>query len=587
MVGFSQNKNINLEGEDKINERLIESEFNHSNDNSSFNLDNTNCNINSNYRNINFQNPNLKINQTKTDTLVPNRENNDCNIKGLNKEGNCEQDKNLGDTFNDKDYELMNKSNSFLDISCDSRAPKTIKFRTIILKISGIAFPAMLFYLLVILMETINLIFIGIKYKNNKDMAESISAANLYINCTLFAITMGLISGMDSLCSNAFALKKYYLMGLYYHRARIVTYGVTFLIVIIHIFTAKYVLHLFKLSDKVISDAIKYLYYMLVYSFFDVQSTVNLRLMNVLRKAHISFYILLICILLHPLWNYIFIIYLDWEIVGSAIAFCIGRSILCILSTLYLWFFHPIPEANFSINRKCFTGLFDFLKFSSGSLLLMCAEWWPYEILTYMASLMTEIEYNVHIFSAQINSLIFSLPIGISFATTIYISDYIVKCEVKLVKKAAIYITIFAACCSLIVSITLFFLKSQILKIYTQNTEILYEGKGVILYLCFTQFFDMIQYTFSSILRGLGKQTQASLMTFIQFYFVMMTLAWFFGFYLNMGVYGIWRAILIGNSSVGLLYFLMLVCISWEKIKEETIKRLENDQKNSLTNEGN
>ncbi len=488
------------------------------------------------------------------------------------------------DIFIDKDKESGASDKSFLDKSYENTYPKVLSYLTFIRKLSAIAFPAMLFYLFVILMQAINLIFIGIKY-NSKEMAESISSSNLYINCTLFAIIMGLISGMDTLCSNAYAVKKYYLMGLYVHRARIVTYIVTLIIVIIHIFTAKYVLELFRFNEKVKSDSILYTYYSLIYVFFDVQSAINLRLLNVLRKAHISFIILFICISVHPLWNYIFILNLDWGIEGSAIAFTLGRIVLCILTTAYLWIWHPVPESNFWINKRCFYELGSYLKFSAGSTILMCAEWWPFELLTFMASFMNEIEYNAHVYCAELNSLIFSLPVGISLATTIYISDYITKCDINVVKKVAVYSTIFGFCCSIVVSFTLFLTKSSILRMFTKNEEILSKGEEIILLICFTHLLDMIQFTFSSILRGLGKQTLASVMSVFQFYVVMLSLAYFFGMYMNMGVTGIWLAILIGFLIAVLLYFLTLLYIDWDKVKEETVNRLENDQKVLLLDE--
>jgi MATE family multidrug resistance protein len=457
--------------------------------------------------------------------------------------------------------------------------PKDLKFWAFVNKLNKIAFPSVLFYLFVILMQTINLIFIRIKYNNN-EMGQSIGASNLYINCTLFAVLMGLLSGMDTLCANALAVKKYYLMGLYFHRARIITYGICILIVIIHIFTAKYVIDLFDLKESVKRDAVTYLYYSLIYVFFDVQSAIILRYLNVTRKAHVSFIILFICILFHPLWNLIFINWLDWGIIGSALAFITGRLFQCILLTTYICLYPPVPEASFWINSKCFLGLFEYFKFSLGSLILMCAEWWPFEILTYLSTKMSSLDYNIHIYAAQLNSLLFSLSVGIGFATTIYISEYIAKNSVKVTKKAAKICLTYAFMLVSIVSLIVFCLKGKILEIFTTDKAILEKGENIILLLSFSSFFDCCQYTLSSILRGLGKQSQASIMTIIQFYIIMMTLAYVFGIVLKMGVLGIWIAILIGNFVAFCLYLLMLSCIvNWEDVKEETLKRLNNDNK--------
>lgn len=459
---------------------------------------------------------------------------------------------------------------------------KKIKYIEFFKKLSIIAFPTMLFYLFSHLMQTINLIFIRIKY-NNDEMSQAIGASNLYMNCTLFAVVFGFIIGIDTLCSNAYSVKKYYLMGLYYHRARIVTYIVASVIVILHIFTAHYMIGFFNLKKSVLDDALKYLYYSLIYVFFEVQSILNLRFMNVLRKSHVSLICLLICIFFHPLWNYIFLIWLDLGIMGSAICYIAGRFLLCFTTTLYLWIFKPLPEASFWINKKCFMGIWSYWKYAAANAVLVCAEWWPFEILAYMSTYMTEIDYNIHIYIQQLYSLFSSSSIGISFAVTVYVSDYIAKSSVRLTKRIAFISFIFSIITGAFLNLVLFCIKGCILKIFTTNEQLLNKGEPAVLLLSFTVFFRNVQYSLLSVLRGLSRQSSASILTVFQYYLVMITLAYVFGIQLKMGVSGFWLSILIGNFFAMLLYLLMLTCIiNWEKVKEETLERLNNDNKVTL-----
>jgi MATE family multidrug resistance protein len=275
--------------------------------------------------------------------------------------------------------------------------------------------------------------------------------------------------------------------------------------------------------------------------------------------------------------------WLDMGITGCALSFISGRFLLCLITTLYLWKYPPEQAANFWINKKCFFGLWDYLKFTFGSAILMCAEWWPFEILTYMSTYISDLDYNVNIYIEQLSALFFSLSVGISFAVTVYISDYIAKYTVEMTKRISYISTIYALILGGILSLFIFFSKGFMLKLFTTNEDLLSKGEPVMLVLSFVIFFKNLQYTFSSILRGLGKQTEASILSIVIFYFVMMTLAYIFGIHLKMGVFGIWLAILIGNILASIVFLIMLVfIINWEKVKEETLLRLQNDNKINL-----
>ena len=48
---------------------------------------------------------------------------------------------------------------------------------------------------------------------------------SLYINTTGFFLGLGLLGGVDTLCSQAYGARSYYLMGLYANISRIVLLG--------------------------------------------------------------------------------------------------------------------------------------------------------------------------------------------------------------------------------------------------------------------------------------------------------------------------------------------------------------------------
>ena len=203
--------------------------------------------------------------------------------------------------------------------------------------VSSIAVPVVFFYLASLLQQTTNLQFIGNVY-DNKSMIESIGLVNVYLNCTLMSFYSGLIAGIETLCSNALAAKRYKLLGYYFQRARIVSYSVTTFLALFHWITIRFILKAFKMNAEVtryiyiyififnfIRYGCHYCYANLVFVFFDVQTASTMRLNNVIGKSYINLIVLLISLVFHPLWNYIFVVLMDLDVIGSAISYVITK----------------------------------------------------------------------------------------------------------------------------------------------------------------------------------------------------------------------------------------------------------------------
>ena len=437
-----------------------------------------------------------------------------------------------------------------------------------------IALPGTLFFICYAGMGVLNLIFIGQK-NNNDNMLKGMGISNLYLNCTLMAIVQGLLSGIDTLCSNAYSLKKYKLMGTYLNRARIIGYMATIILVTFHVFTVKDVLRLFNLNEEVLVYGCEYTYSILVYIVFDVQSMCNFRFLNVVRKSYVNFVILVAALILHPVWNYLFIIYLDMDVYGAGISYAISRLIVCVSSSIYLHFWNPVPESYFFFTRECFRGLWDFTRFSLGSMILFCAEWWAFEIQAFIAISIGEDDYAVHIILAQIASVICSISIGFSFATTILVGDYIVKTSIKNVKKAIVFSILLALASMCSVMLIVFFFKNDLIIMFIDIDTLIEKGTPIIPILCIYQLGDVMQGVLSAAMKGLRKQCTAVVLTLIQFYIIQTSMSYLFGKFLDWGVYGMWVGITIGTYCAVILYVITLISFDIKKIQIETITTLE------------
>jgi Na+-driven multidrug efflux pump len=107
--------------------------------------------------------------------------------------------------------------------------------------------------------------------------------------------------------------------------------------------------------------------------------------------------------------------------------------------------------------------------------------------------------------------------------------------------------------------------------------EVAEKATKALILLIVANVFDFIQTVFSFILRGLGKQLIGSLVAFINFCVVQISLSILFGIYFELGVFGIWMAESIGCFLCAVSFLVILLKLDFHKIQKEVLARLEKD----------
>jgi MATE family multidrug resistance protein len=127
--------------------------------------------------------------------------------------------------------------------------------------------------------------------------------------------------------------------------------------------------------------------------------------------------------------------------------------------------------------------------------------------------------------------------------------------------------------------ILLILFRNKIIGIFIDDEILNAKGAKLVVILAIAQIFDITYGVLACIYKGLGKQRQASIIAFFQFYILQNVLTYILGIQLNLGVFGIWFSILTGNLLATIIYLYFLTKFNFEKINKETTERLEKDQK--------
>jgi MATE family multidrug resistance protein len=448
-------------------------------------------------------------------------------------------------------------------------------------EIGVIVFPTMFFFIGVYLQQTINLMFIGHTYDkdNRKDALDGVGISHLYINCSLLSWVVGIISGFETLGSNAYGAKRYYLFGVYLHRSILIAYSITFTLFIFHFIFAVKILSLLGIDENTLVFVSQYIRIMMFFTLFDVGYGINFRYFNIISKSHINLIILIISVVLHPMWCYLFMVIFKFGVQGAAFSLIISQATNCVAGLAYIYIYQPLPESIFFFNKDSFNGWWEYLKIALPSAFLICAEWLAYEITAFIAIWIGKIDYTVHIILSSINLNLFTFPFGFGTVACIILGHSICKKSINYVKKYALIIFVTGIAVIMIANLIIYINRDSLLHLYIHDDEIVTKAKEVIPIVCFYTLADMAQNTMAGMFRGLGKQLIATKIAMFNFYVTLYIFAIYFGKVLNWGVYGLWAGMIVGYGVNACCYFYLLYTFDFNAIQREVLARLESDTK--------
>lgn len=455
----------------------------------------------------------------------------------------------------------------------------------IIKEISFLSLHITLFYLSSFLLQTINIAFIGNEFPDaaQKQYAiDAIGISNIYTNCSILSVLYGFISGLDILAANAYGASQYRLFGHYIHRAQLISYIAYVIFLIFHSLIALPILRLVNVKEEVLVYVGKYIYLVIASSFLPLQNCINFRYLNIIEKSKHSFVFLLITILLHPLWSYIFMTVLNLGVLGAAMAFTLSQLINCSMGSIYIYIIKPLPETIFMFDKYSFRGWGNYMKLSIPLTLLLCAEWWAFEILSIIGATLTQGDFTVQIFGVNVCLNLFTISFGFGISITIIVAREFGKGDINSVKRYLKVIYILGISTMFVFSLLTFFLRNVLFNLIINEPKLADKGSHVLILLSIILMLDIHQFCLSSFLKVVGLQWIVLGIFMFANYVIQIVLALVFTKVLDFGVEGIWIAILISEAVLAITFSIIYWRLDYTQITEETKKRIEEDQKIGL-----
>jgi MATE family multidrug resistance protein len=282
------------------------------------------------------------------------------------------------------------------------------------------------------------------------------------------------------------------------------------------------------------------------------------------------------------LWCYIFISKLGLREYGAAIA----TNITFILNLIICDIWIKLEKKKygkqwFAFNSDSFKDLGGFLQVGIPGALMLCFEWWAFELLALFSGYMGTEYIASEVIVINITSFMFMIPLGVSYSAASLIGLYLGEKKVHLSKRFAYLTMIFNLIIVGIICILLSVYRKNISEIFTKEPQVNAVILDVMGILIFYIFFDSIHGVQSGIIRGLGLQGQGSIFTLVCYYILGMPLALHFAFKKAMYIKGLWLGFSIACVVLDVGFAVIIGWPSWQKIADKFHQSLEKEREDA------
>ncbi|KAJ4868114.1 MATE efflux family protein [Raphanus sativus] len=396
-----------------------------------------------------------------------------------------------------------------------------------------------------------------------------------FTNITGYSVLVGLASGLEPVCSQAFGSKNWDLLTLSLHRMVVILLIASLPISLLWVNLGPIMLFMGQ-DPEITATAAEYCLYALP----DLLTNTLLQPLRVyLRSQRVTkpmMWCTLAAVAFHVPLNYWLVMVKRWGVPGVATASVVTNLIMVGLLVGYVWASGKLQKrvsgstvavAAQSSAVEFFGGLGPLMRVAVPSCLGICLEWWWYEIVTIMGGYLENPKLAVAATGIliQTTSLMYTVPMALAGCVSARVGN---ELGAGRPYKARLAANVALACAFVIGALNVAWtviLKERWAGLFTgyEPLKVLVASVMPIVGLC--ELGNCPQTTGCGILRGTGRPAVGAHVNLGSFYFVGTPVAVGLAFWLKIGFSGLWFGLLSAQAAcaVSILYA-VLARTDWE-----------------------
>ncbi|KAG0281659.1 hypothetical protein BGZ95_001018 [Linnemannia exigua] len=439
----------------------------------------------------------------------------------------------------------------------------TVQEFKILLRYSG---PVVLTYILQNSLQMASLISLG--HLGSIELAAS-SLASMFAAVTCWSVSLGTATALDTLCSQSFTSHHPHMLGVHLQRA-ILVLMLLFIPIAGVWLSSEYIFSLLGQEPELALHAALFLRGLLPGAPAFLMFECVKKYLQAQGNMHASTYVLLIASPLNVILNYTLVWnkYIGLGYIGAPIATSISYWNMLILLLLYIRFVDG-KQGWGGWSRDAFTGWATFLKLAIPGVMMVCTEWWAFEVVSLAASYLGTVSLAAQSVVVQTSALLYTIPFGVSIAASNRVGNLIGKGDHRSAKIASRVSLALAIIFGMSNSTMLLLLKDRWGLLFSDDVDVVKTVAMVLPLVALFQVSDGIAGVAGGVLRGVGLQHLGAYLNLIAYYIVAFPVGYVLTFKLGYGLKGLWSSLCVALWMVSAGEFWVIVKTNWPKEVEK------------------
>ncbi|XP_020784263.1 multidrug and toxin extrusion protein 1 [Boleophthalmus pectinirostris] len=438
-------------------------------------------------------------------------------------------------------------------------------FKTEIGELFKMSVPVFLSQIMVFFVNFVSTIFCG--HLGRVELA-AVSLAISVINVTGISIGVGLSSACDTLISQTFGGGNHFRIGVILQQAILILLLACFPCWAILINTEPILLAARQEPEvaRLAQMYVKIFMPALPATFMFSLQTRYLQNQGIIWPQVITGFVANI---LNALINYIVIFVLNLGLIGSAVASCLSEFVMVGLLWVYIVYkgLHKATWGGWS--RDCLKHWSSYLHLAIPSMVMLCVEWWTYEIGIFLAGLISEVELGAQSVVYQLANIAYMFPMGFSVAGSVRVGNALGAGNTDQAKLCTKVTMFCAGSVSVCLAMLIGGLKDHISYVFTYDEQIRELVSDVMSFYAPFILLDATSVACGSIIRGAGKQRIGAVCYFLGYYGIGFPIGVPLMFAAKLGIKGLWIGLFICLFLQCSFMIVYIVRMSWEKATAE------------------
>ncbi|KAK7852338.1 protein DETOXIFICATION 12 [Quercus suber] len=404
---------------------------------------------------------------------------------------------------------------------------------------------------------------------------SSAAIATSLSGVTGFSLLLGMASALETLCGQAYGAQQYQKIGIQ-------TYTAIFSLNLVCLPLCLLWMNMGKLlsligQDPLIShEAGKFTMWLVpaLFAYATLQPLVRyLQTQSLVKPMLISSFVIL-CFHIPLCWVLVFKSGLGN--LGAALAMGISYWLNVILLGLYVKYSSACKKTLVPISKELFQGIGEFFRFAIPSAIMVCLEWWSFELLILLSGLLPNPQLETSVLSVCLNTIatLYTIPYGLGAAASTRISNELGAGNPQTARVAVFAVLFLAITETSIVSTVLLASRSVFGYTFSNEKEVVDYVTTMAPLVSLSIILDSIQGVLSGVARGCGWQHVGAYVNLGAFYLCGIPVAAVLGFMTNLRGRGLWIGIQTGAFVQTVMLSIITSCINWKKQASDARERI-------------